>query len=145
MVLTNQDRQVFWGRRRDGVGWQFPQGGIDGKEQPKDAMFRELFEETGLKPEHVEVLGQTQGWLEYELPSTVLRRLGWFGIKGQRQKWFVLRVLNGDADVNLNATRLPEFDRWKWVSYWYPISDVVDFKQKVYRQALTQLAPLAMR
>lgn len=144
MVLVHPDGRLFWGRRRDGVGWQFPQGGIDGKEKPEEAMFRELFEETGLKSEHVEILGQTKDWLKYELPGSVARRLGWFRIKGQRQKWFLLRVLNGDDDINLNATRNPEFDHWQWVSYWYPIEAVVHFKQQVYRQVLIQLAPLVM-
>ena len=144
MILSHPDGRLFWGHRCDGVGWQFPQGGIDRNESVETAMFRELFEETGLEPAHVQVIGCTQDWIQYELPPSVIRRLSWNRIKGQRQKWFLLRVNNGDADFSLNVTRYPEFDCWQWVSYWYPISAVVNFKQQVYRQVLTELAPLAM-
>ena len=140
MVLTNSQGQVLWARR---VGqqnaWQFPQGGIAPGETPIEALYRELYEEVGLRSENVEILGQTQGWLRYRLPKR-LNRSNSPQFRGQKQKWFLLRLISDEAHLNVSLTEKPEFDHWKWVSYWYPLRQVVSFKRQVYRRALKELA-----
>jgi len=127
--------------RRD--GWQFPQGGMNTDETPVEAMYRELQEETGLLPEHVEVLGATPGWLRYRLPSRAVRRNERQVCIGQKQVWFLLRLTGDEAHVRLDQTETPEFDHWRWVDFWYPVEHVVIFKRGVYARALRHLAPLA--
>ena len=107
-------------------------------------MFRELQEEIGLLPEHVTVLGVTSGWLRYRLPSKYIRKHETPICIGQKQKWFLLRLDAPDDAVRLDCDEKPEFKDWEWVSYWYPISSVVDFKQQVYRSALSELSPLTL-
>jgi len=140
IVVCNADDQVLWGRRINGRdSWQFPQGGMNRDETPEAAMYRELEEEVGLRPESVEVLGRTQGWLHYRLPKRFIRHSERPVCIGQKQIWFLLRLTADDSAIALDAHDDPEFDHWRWVSYWYPVTAVVDFKQAVYRQALTQL------
>ena len=141
IVVCNDEDQVLWGRRINGRdSWQFPQGGMNRDESPEVAMYRELKEEVGLCPESVDLLGRTQGWLHYRLPKRFIRKTEDPVCIGQKQIWFLLRLTGAESDINLAAHDDPEFDHWKWVSYWYPVTAVVDFKQAVYRQALTQLA-----
>ena len=109
-------------------------------ESPEAAMYRELEEEVGLRPELVDLLGRTQGWLHYRLPERFIRKTEDPVCIGQKQIWFLLRLTGVESDIDLAAHDAPEFDHWKWVSYWYPVTAVVDFKQTVYRQALSQLA-----
>lgn len=142
IILTNGTRRVFWAKRKGQNAWQFPQGGISGSETPEEAMFRELFEETGLKPQHVEIMGQTQRWLRYRLPKRMIRRHSLPLCIGQKQRWFLLRLVGGEHCFKLDATDTPEFDGWRWVDYWYPVREVVYFKRKVYQLALNELAPL---
>jgi len=140
IVLVNHKNQVFWGKRIKEHAWQFPQGGIKLGESPEQAMFRELEEETGLKPEHVEILGRTRDWLHYYVPSHWVKR-EWRGTyKGQKQIWFLLRLVGRDTDVSLRASGHPEFDAWRWHDFWVPLETVIDFKRDVYRMALEQLA-----
>jgi len=140
IVLVNHKNQVFWGKRIKEHAWQFPQGGIKPGESPEQAMYRELEEETGLKPEHVEILGRTRDWLHYHVPSHWVKR-EWRGTyKGQKQIWFLLRLVGRDTDVSLRASGHPEFDAWRWHDYWVPLDTVIDFKREVYRMALEQLA-----
>jgi putative (di)nucleoside polyphosphate hydrolase len=106
-------------------------------------MYRELEEETGLRPEHVQVLGATPGWLRYRLPRKYLRHKQKPRCIGQKQVWFLLRFIGEEAHVRLDATDSPEFDLWRWVDFWYPLEHVVDFKRDVYERALRHLAPLA--
>jgi putative (di)nucleoside polyphosphate hydrolase len=141
IVLANDRGQVLWARRVGGRdAWQFPQGGIDSGESPEQALYRELHEEVGLSPDAVEVLGSTRGWLRYRLPRRFIRK----GQKplciGQKQKWFLLRMLKDDAAVQLDRSGKPEFDHWQWVSYWYPLNQVISFKREVYRKAMKELA-----
>ena len=103
-------------------------------------MYRELEEEIGLQPDHVRVLGVTQGWLEYKSPRRLHRRHNAHFI-GQKQRWFMLQMLAKDDRVALGHAAIPEFDRWRWVSYWYPLGQIVSFKKEVYRRALKELAP----
>jgi len=141
IVICNHDDQVLWGRRINGRdSWQFPQGGVHRDESPEQAMYRELEEEVGLLPEAVTVLGRTSGWLRYRLPKKYVRKTESPVCIGQKQVWFLLRLVAPESEIRLDAHEDPEFDHWRWVSFWYPVTAVVDFKQDVYRQALTQLA-----
>jgi putative (di)nucleoside polyphosphate hydrolase len=105
-------------------------------------MYRELYEETGLEPAHVELIASTREWLRYRLPQRMLRRNRTPLCIGQKQIWFMLRLLAGDHSVNLRASAEPEFDSWRWVPYWYPLKEVVFFKRRVYESALKEFAPL---
>lgn len=142
IVLCNDRCQVFWGRRVGQEAWQFPQGGIKASEAPEEAMFRELEEEVGLLPQHVEVLGHTRGWLKYRLPQRYIRRYSHPICIGQKQIWFLLRLRCPDTTFCLDKTHKPEFDYWRWVKYWYPVREVVFFKRRVYSRALQELCPL---
>ncbi len=139
IVLLDDSGRVFWGRRITRDGWQFPQGGMRTDETPVEAMYRELEEETGLRPQHVELLAQTPGWLRYRLPNRYLRRRQKPLCIGQKQVWFLLRLTGCEDDLDLGRLGKPEFDRWRWVDFWYPINNVVHFKRRVYRKALQHL------
>ncbi len=139
IVLCNAKNEVFWGKRIKEHAWQFPQGGIKMGESPEDAMYRELEEETGLLREHVKILGRTKGWLHYHVPSHWIKR-EWRGTyKGQKQIWYLLRLVGRDHDIRLRASTHPEFDAWRWHDYWVPLENVIEFKRDVYKQALQQL------
>jgi putative (di)nucleoside polyphosphate hydrolase len=140
--LSNPQGQLLWARRIGQDAWQFPQGGMRSDETPAEAMYRELAEEVGLQPEHVELMGATRGWLRYRLPRQFIRRKSRPVCIGQKQVWFMLRMLCADRDVCLDQTENPEFDRWRWVDYWRPLDEVVAFKRNVYKKALRELAPL---
>lgn len=142
IILSSRESRVFWGRRIGQNAWQFPQGGIRAGEDPEQAMYRELYEETGLLPQHVELVGCTRGWLRYQLPKRLIRRGSEPVCIGQKQRWFMLRLVGEDEDVHLDSTDSPEFDHWRWVTYWYPVRAVVPFKRSVYQKALRELAPL---
>jgi putative (di)nucleoside polyphosphate hydrolase len=139
IILLNQRNQVFWGKRIRSHSWQFPQGGIDRGETPEQAMYRELHEEVGLKPEHVSIVARTRDWLRYEVPDRFIRRDARGHYKGQKQIWYLLRLTAGDWQLNLRATAHPEFDAWRWHDYWVPLDVVVEFKRGVYELALTEL------
>lgn len=141
IILSNQDRRLFWGRRVGQNAWQFPQGGINPHETPEEAMYRELEEEVGLREGQVTILGSTRGWLRYHLPKRYIRRHCGPTCIGQKQVWFMLRVDCGEDAFCLDRTDKPEFDAWRWVRYWQPLYEVVYFKRHVYQQALEELAP----
>jgi len=141
IMLANEQGQLLWARRVGGRdAWQFPQGGIQHGESPQDALYRELHEEVGLLPEAVKVLGETRGWLRYRLPRNFIRKGQTPVCIGQKQKWFLLQMLADDDAVRLDLNDKPEFDHWQWVSYWYPLNQVISFKREVYRRALKELA-----
>ena len=140
IVLLNARNQVFWGKRLRTHSWQFPQGGIKHGESPEQAMFRELHEEVGLRPEHVQIVARTRDWLRYEVPDHFIRRDARGHYRGQKQIWFLLRLFGRDSDMNLRATDHPEFDAWRWNDYWVPLDVVIEFKRDVYEMALTELA-----
>lgn len=142
IILSNQEGELLWARRLGQDAWQFPQGGIRTDETPEEALYRELHEEVGLSPLHVEIIGATRGWLRYRLPDRYIRRHSRPVCIGQKQVWFLLRLLGEEQDVRLNATDHPEFDDWRWVNYWLPMREVVPFKRGVYKRALRELAPL---
>jgi putative (di)nucleoside polyphosphate hydrolase len=144
IVICNHKGQVFWARRYGQHSWQFPQGGVDEGETPEETMYRELEEEVGLKPDDVEILAVTKNWLRYRLPKRLIRRESLPVCIGQKQKWFLLRLRCKESDVDLLKSNHPEFDDWRWVSYWYPIRNVVSFKRDVYRRAMKEFAPIVM-
>ena len=145
IVLLNGANEVFWGKRVGQHSWQFPQGGIQHGESPEEAMYRELHEEVGLLPEHVQIVGRTRDWLRYDVPEEFLRRqtanrMQRASYRGQKQIWFLLRLTVQDSDIHLRATEHPEFDAWRWHPYWIELDSVVDFKREVYELALSELA-----
>lgn len=130
---------MLWAQRMGQDAWQFPQGGVNPEETPEQAMFRELWEEVGLAEEDVELIASTNSWLRYKLPRRMVRRYSQPVCIGQKQKWFLLRLISDESHLNLQATDDPEFEGWRWVDYWYPVKHVVYFKKRVYRCALQQL------
>ncbi|CAN5231469.1 RNA pyrophosphohydrolase [soil metagenome] len=144
IILVNDVGRVFWARRIGQNAWQFPQGGMQPEETPEHALYRELTEEVGLFAEDVEIMGCRRHWLKYRLPKHLIR----FDSKpiciGQKQKWFMLKLLADEEKIRLNLGEAPEFDNWRWVNYWYPLRRVIAFKRQVYRQALEEFAPLVM-
>ena len=145
IVLSNWKNEVFWGKRVKEHSWQFPQGGIKPGERPETAMYRELKEEVGLNPQHVRILGRTRDWLRYDVPEQWLRREWRGNYRGQKQIWFLLRLVGRDCDVSLRASRKPEFDAWRWSEYWAPMESVIEFKREVYQKALEELAQYLRR
>jgi putative (di)nucleoside polyphosphate hydrolase len=142
IILTNTAGQALWAKRIGQEAWQFPQGGIKRGESPRQALFRELHEELGLIDDDVEIIGVTQGWLRYRLPQRYVRQGRGRVCIGQKQKWFVLRLIGDEGRVHFDATDTPEFDGWRWVDWWLPANEVVEFKREVYLQALSELGPL---
>ena len=142
IIVSNAQGELLWARRIGQDAWQFPQGGIRSHESPEDALFRELKEEIGLEQHHVAVLGRTSGWLRYDLPKRFVRHGSQPLCIGQKQVWFMLRLISSDKNLQMDLGEKPEFDGWRWVDYWYPMEQVVSFKQEVYRNALEELAPL---
>jgi putative (di)nucleoside polyphosphate hydrolase len=139
IILCNDEGRVFWAKRKGTNSWQFPQGGIDPNEDPETAMFRELWEETGLESTDVQLIARTRYWLRYKLPDRYVRKHTNPICIGQKQIWFLLRMNTDETKVRFDCGHKQEFDNWKWVDYWSPINDVVYFKRRVYRKALDEL------
>ena len=139
IILLNRRGHVFLGRRIGQDAWQFPQGGVNEDESPQACLFRELKEEVGLDESDVTILGETSDWLSYRLPPQYIRRHASPKVLGQKQKWFLLRLVSSEQKIQLNLSDTPEFDSWRWVNYWQPSKEVIYFKKKVYRQALKEL------
>ncbi len=140
IILLNANNEVWWGKRVREHSWQFPQGGIKYGETPEQAMYRELEEEIGLRQEHVKIVGRTRDWLRYEVPDHFIKREIRGHYRGQKQIWFLLRMMARDNDVNLRLTDHPEFDAWRWHDYWVPLDVVIEFKRDVYQRALQELS-----
>jgi putative (di)nucleoside polyphosphate hydrolase len=139
IIIINDEQKVLLAKRLNENAWQFPQGGINNKEFAEDAMYRELKEEVGLNRNHILVIEKTKGWLRYDVPKNWIRNNSQQRYKGQKQVWFLLKFVGEDTDIFLRNTTKPEFDDWKWVSYWTPLEKVVDFKKDVYKKALSEL------
>lgn len=137
IMLANVAGQVFVGQRRDRDqdAWQMPQGGVDKGEVPADAALRELWEETGVTDDLVRTEAETPGWLTYDLPPDVVPTIWGGRFRGQEQKWFLLRFLGQDDQINI-ATAHPEFSRWKWIAPDDLLATIVPFKRAVYEQVL---------
>jgi putative (di)nucleoside polyphosphate hydrolase len=133
VVLLNNENKVFVAKRIDNPKnfWQMPQGGVDSDEKFLTAAFRELYEETSIK--NVKLIQEIEGTYTYELPKNLLGII-WKGkYRGQKQKWFLMKYLGNDSEINLN-TNNPEFLEWKWVDIDQITEIVVDFKLHVYKE-----------
>lgn len=131
MMVFNRNRKVFVGQRLDNLtdAWQMPQGGIDEGEDPREAAYRELTEEIGTA--NVEIIAETEDWLRYDLPEELIGKV-WKGrFRGQEQKWFVMRFLGDDGEINLE-THHPEFNAWKWADIARLPDLIVPFKRSLY-------------
>ena len=142
IILCNDAGRVFWAKRIGANSWQFPQGGIDCNEDPQTAMYRELWEETGLEEKDVQLIGRTRYWLRYKLPERYIRRKSSPVCIGQKQIWYLLRLLSHESSFRLDRSERAEFDSWRWVEYWDPLKDVVYFKRSVYRRAMMELGAM---
>ena len=141
IVLMNQHKELFFAKRRYQSGWQFPQGGIRFGETPEIAMHRELLEEIGLTKNDTELLSESSHRNQYKIPKKNLRKLkkGKPHVIGQKQKWFLLKLIVPDEAINLTYnSKFQEFDKWKWVDPTLPAMQVIGFKQQVYEQVLTE-------
>jgi putative (di)nucleoside polyphosphate hydrolase len=141
IILSNEEGKLLLAGRIGSKGWQFPQGGLMVGESAEEAMFRELKEEVGLGSEHVQVLGSTTEWLKYRLPDKYMRHGSVPLCIGQKQRWFMLKLVSSEDNVQLDACETPEFDRWRWVEFWRPVNEVIYFKRRVYARALHELGP----
>ncbi len=142
VVLLNAQGLVFVGQRNDRFGdaWQMPQGGIEKGEQPRAAALRELEEETGVTGDLVQIIGQTDDWLTYDLPPDIVPKI-WKGrYRGQKQIWFAMRFQGRDDQVNI-ATEHPEFTHWRWLEPDQLVASIVPFKQEIYTSVLAAFAP----
>lgn len=139
IILVNDAGLVFWGRRQGHDAWQFPQGGLAVGETALEAMFRELREEIGLDKEDIEILGVTKRWLKYRLPNQYLRHGSTPLVIGQKQKWYLLKLVTSEQKLRLDLSDSPEFDSWRWIDYFEPQDHVIFFKKQVYSQALKEL------
>ena len=142
IVITNEKKQILLAKRYRQDAWQLPQGGIDKGETELEALYRELEEEVGLAPEQVSLVAKTPTWLRYELPMEHIRRKQKPTCIGQKQVWYLLKLVSNDTDISLNLHNKVEFDDWKWVDYWSPVDEVINFKKEVYEDMLKALAPV---
>ena len=142
VMLVNTDGYIFVGQRidTDAQAWQMPQGGIDPGETPREAALRELREETGIAPHKVRVEAETRHWIKYDLPHDIVPRI-WKGrFKGQQQKWFLVRFLGDDGDIDIDTDH-PEFSQWRWLDPSELPARIVPFKRAVYEAVLTEFSP----
>jgi putative (di)nucleoside polyphosphate hydrolase len=139
IILVNESDRVFWGKRQGHDAWQFPQGGLSIGESSEEAMFRELREEIGLERQDVEVLGVTKRWLRYKLPKQYLRHGTTPLVIGQKQKWYLLKLIASEQKIRLDLCDSPEFDSWRWIDYYEPQEQVIFFKKQVYAESLKEL------
>ena len=137
-IVLNEKNKVFVGKRKDNPvnKWQMPQGGVNEGEKLIDAMKRELEEETGIK--NIKILKEIEGWSEYELPNNLLGKI-WKGkYRGQKQKWFIVRFLGNDNEVNLKKYK-PEFIEWQWLEIENLPEVIVEFKREVYKSLVPKI------
>lgn len=149
LLVLNRAGHIWIGERieakndAEGLGtwWQMPQGGIDKGEDPIMAAMRELHEETGIRT--AEIIAETDGWHHYDFPSAFATK-AWGGkYRGQKQKWFALRFLGDDSEIDISSPHMPaEFGRWRWSPKHDLINNVVDFKRNIYRAVLEEFDPL---
>ena len=138
IIVLNNKNQVLVGKRKDNPGnkWQMPQGGVDKGENFTTAMKRELLEETSIK--NIEILKELEKMYHYELPKSLVGII-WKGkYRGQKQKWFIIRFLGKDSEININ-TKNPEFIKWKWIEPKKLPDVIVNFKKKLYLSLLKEI------
>ncbi|MCP4475189.1 MAG: RNA pyrophosphohydrolase [Gammaproteobacteria bacterium] len=145
-IVVNRQRKLLLAKRSDSTGgWQFPQGGLLSGESAEQALYRELYEELGLKPGKIMRLAETKEWLSYRFPPGITRRyVRNRSYIGQKQRWFLVKMLTSNRDIKLNVTDSPEFSAFRWVDYWQPLEEVVEFKYELYHQVLEQFAPFLL-
>ena len=143
VVLFNAQAQVWVGQRIDNPvpAWQMPQGGLDPNEDPQAAAIRELEEETGVKPSLSQLLGGGEDWLSYDFPEELRKQLWRGSYYGQQQKWYAMRFLGSDSDINIE-TKHPEFSAWQWVELEDTIDLIVPFKRALYQQIVDRFLPV---
>jgi putative (di)nucleoside polyphosphate hydrolase len=141
VMLINRDGLIFGGQRidTDAPAWQMPQGGIEPGEAPQDAALRELFEETGIPANRVEVIGAATETQRYDLPDDLVPRI-WKGrFRGQEQNWFLMRYLGRDDEIDI-ASEHPEFSQWRWLRAADMLDAIVPFKREVYQRVIADFA-----
>jgi putative (di)nucleoside polyphosphate hydrolase len=139
VMVLNRRGELFAGQRIDNPGdaWQMPQGGIDKGEEPLEAAYRELEEETGIPADRVRLLAESRGWARYDLPRELIPRL-WNGrFRGQKQRWFAFRFLGEDREIDIETDH-QEFREWAWVPPDEVLSRIVPFKREVYTRVLEE-------
>jgi len=141
-MLIDAVGRVFVAKRIDSPGdaWQMPQGGIDEGEDPAKAVMRELQEETGT--DKAEIIAESDRWRAYDLPDELIGRLWGGKYRGQRQKWFALKFLGEDNDIDIEAHETPEFSDWKWVEIDEVVNLIVPFKRVLYGDIVSEFRRL---
>lgn len=141
LIVLNKKNQLLICKRKDKSAWQFPQGGIDAGESDINALFRELFEEVGINKNQVDIISKSNHWYYYDIPMGYKHRpKSLKNFKGQKQKWYLLKA-KSDIKINLSNQQPQEFIDYKWASYWFALTKVVEFKKEVYRNVLTEFLP----
>ena len=142
IVLINNDKKIFVGKRIDNNSdaWQMPQGGIDVGEDEDLAMFRELYEETGIAEKKVKILAKSQGYFYYNLPYKLQKKFWGGKYLGQKQRWYAASFLGDDSDINI-ATEIAEFSDWKWIAKDEIVDAIVRFKRDLYIQIIKEFSP----
>ena len=138
IIVLNNKNQIFVGKRKDNPGnkWQMPQGGVDHDEDFITAMKRELYEETSIK--NIKIIKEIKRLYEYELPENLVGII-WKGkFRGQKQKWFIVRFIGKDNEINLNTAN-PEFKEWKWTEIDNLTNIIVEFKREVYKKVVREI------
>ena len=145
IFLINDAGKVLVGRRigAEADAWQMPQGGIDAGEDPAEAALRELEEETGTSS--ARIIGEAAEWVRYDLPNEMIGKIWQGRYRGQRQKWFALRFLGTDDEINPAGVAHPEFDGWQWMDAGDLVANVVAFKREIYAMIVDEFAPLLVR
>ena len=138
IIVLNKQNKIFVGKRKDNPGdkWQMPQGGVDEGEDYITAMKRELKEETGI--ENIKIIKEIEKIYQYELPKDLVGIIWQGKYRGQKQKWFILRFLGEEKEINLN-TKHAEFIDWKWIEPKFLPEVIVDFKKNLYLNLLKEI------
>lgn len=139
LIIFNETGKLLWAKRVGQDAWQFPQGGIQRRESPEAAALRELREEVGLEATDVEIVSCTNRWLRYRLPAHLVRQRSHPVCIGQKQRWFLMKLLSDSSRIRFDLGDKPEFEEIRWINYWEGAEQVVSFKRNVYRKALTEL------